>query len=234
MKLAIICAMDEELAAIWATIPMKRTNELEKAGNMYWQYSLGLHELITVVSGIGKVNAAVTTQILLDNFVVDGVINVGVAGSISPDLTFGDVVVASDLVEHDFDVTAFGDKLGQIPRMDTFSFATDENLNQLLTKNLQLPAGKLVTGRIVSGDQFIDDATKAAFLAQEFAAVACEMEGAAIAHTCYLNKVPVAVIRSLSDMAGQQGSSGAHSFNDLKFMAAARAAKVVVNLLEHI
>lgn len=231
MKLAIICAMDEELAAIWAAIPMKRTNELEKAGNMYWQYSLGLHELITVVSGIGKVNAAVTTQILLDNFAVDGVINVGVAGSISPDLTFGDVVVASDLVEHDFDVTAFGDKLGQIPRMDTFSFATDENLNQLLTKNLQLPAGKLVTGRIVSGDQFIDDATKAAFLAQEFAAVACEMEGAAIAHTCYLNKVPVAVIRSLSDMAGQQGSSGAHSFNDLKFMAAERAAVVVKNLI---
>lgn len=231
MKLAIICAMDEELAAIWAAIPMKLSSETEKAGNMYWQYSLSEHELIMAVSGIGKVNAAVTTQILLDNFAVDGVINVGVAGSVTPDLTFGDVVIASDLVEHDFDVTVFGEKLGQIPRLDTFSFATDELLNQLLVKNLQLPAGKLVSGRIVSGDQFIDDSKKAAFLAQEFNAVACEMEGAAIAHACYLNRVPVAVIRSLSDMAGQHDTSGAHSFNDLKFMAADRAAAVIKNLI---
>lgn len=230
MRLAIICAMDEELAEIWSTIPMKLIGKVEKARNLYWEYQIGEHSIIAVVSGIGKVNAAVTTQILLDNFTIDAVVNVGIAGSLSTDLTFGDVVIASDLVEHDVNTTVFGDRLGQIPRMDTFSFVADDELYKKLTCNLLLEDNKVVNGRIVSGDQFIDNAEQAKFLHNEFDALACEMEGAAIAHVCYLNQIPFAVVRSLSDMAGQ-GSSGMHSFNDLKYIAAQRAALVVKNLI---
>lgn len=233
MKIAIICAMEEELAAINQEISFPLVNTLTKAGNVYSEYRDGNNEIVTVVSGIGKVNAAITTQILLDNFTVDAVINVGVAGSLVPHLTFGDVVVASDLVEHDFDITAFGAPLGQIARMDTFSFAADEALNQRITTDLALADNQVVTGRIVSGDQFIDDGAKAKFLQTEFNALACEMEGAAIAHVCYVNKVPFAVIRALSDMAGQDGAAS-HSFEDLKYMAAERAATVAKHFLRRL
>lgn len=230
MRLAIICAMEEELAAIEAAVSLTLIAKLNKASNCYAEYQFGEHTLIMVVSGIGKVNAAVTTQILIENFAVDAIINVGVAGSLTRKLGFGDVVIATDLVEHDFDITAFGVPLGQIARMDTFSFAADTKLNALL-EQVNLVDNQLVLGRIVSGDQFIDDGKKAVFLHTEFTALACEMEGAAIAHVCYLNKIPFAVVRSLSDMAGQDGQ-GIHSFNELKEMAAERAALVIKNLLE--
>lgn len=230
MKLAIICAMEEELAAIEAAVSLSLVAKLDKASNSYAEYQFGEHTIILVVSGIGKVNAAVTTQILIDNFAPDAIVNVGVAGSLTRDLVFGDVVIATDLVEHDFDITAFGVPLGQIARMDTFSFAADAKLNELL-HSVSLLNHQVVLGRIVSGDQFIDNEQKALFLRNEFKALACEMEGAAIAHVCYLNKVPFAVVRSLSDMAGQDGQ-GIHSFNELKEMAAGRAALVVKNLME--
>ncbi len=232
MKLAIICAMDEELAAINNILNLSPTQQLTKAGNTYSVYEYGLHTLVTVVSGIGKVNAAVTTQTLLNHFTVDAVINVGVAGSLIPELSFGDVVIADDLVEHDFDITAFGVPLGQIARMDTFSFIADSKLNDIL-KTVELTGHNVRCGRIVSGDQFIDSADRAKFLHSEFNALACEMEGAAIAHVCYLNQMPFAVVRSLSDMAGQD-NKGVHSFNELKDMAASRAALVVKYLMENI
>lgn len=229
-KIAIICAMEEELEEIQKLIDHPVNHKFVKAGNTYYEYETAKYEIIAVVSGIGKVNAAITTQILLDNHAVDYVINVGVAGSLSRDLVFGDVVVATDLVEHDFDITAFGVPLGQIARMDTFSFKADEFLNETILKNTTLPENKIVSGRIVSGDQFIDDAKKAEFLHQQFEASACEMEGAAIAHVCYLNNVPFTVVRALSDMAGQDGAA-IHSFNELKFMAASRAAVVIKHFL---
>ncbi len=232
MKIALICAMEEELAEILENVPLKLSSEVSIAKNCYTRYSYNHHEIIAVICGIGKVNAAITTQALIDNFELDAVINVGVAGSLTLELGFGDVVIAEDLVQHDFDITAFGVPLGQIARMDTFSFAADRELIQLLA-TISLPDNKLVTGRIVSGDQFIDDKVKAQQLYREFNALACEMEGAAVAHVCYVNNVPFAVIRSLSDMAGQDGEA-IHTFNDLKYMASQRAALVVRNLLERI
>ena len=163
MKLAIICAMEEELAAIEAAVSLNLVAKLDKASNSYAEYKFGEHTIILVVSGIGKVNAAVTTQILIDNFAPDAIVNVGVAGSLTRDLVFGDVVIATDLVEHDFDITAFGVPLGQIARMDTFSFAADAKLNELL-HSVSLLNHQVVLGRIVSGDQFIDDEQKALFL----------------------------------------------------------------------
>jgi len=233
MKIGIICAMEEELAEIIKDVKLELIAKHFHAGNDYLEYHCGNHLVIVVVSGIGKVNAAITTQLMIDKFSPDKIINVGVAGSLNKGLIFGDVVVAEDLVQHDFDITPFGVKLGQIARMDIFAFPTDAQLKQKIVNDIVLPENKVVKGRIVSGDQFIDDKVKAEFLANEFEALACEMEGAAIAHVCYLNNVPVCVIRSLSDMAGQHGIA-IHSFNDLKNMAASRAAMVVSSLLEKI
>lgn len=233
MNLAVICAMEEELAEIQKLIELPLIKTIEKASNTYFQYSDSKNNIIAVVSGIGKVNAAITTQVLLDSFAIDAVINVGVAGSLTKDLQFGDVVIASDLVEHDFDITAFGVPLGQIARMDTFSFVSNDELNQKILNSITLDGSRVMIGRIVSGDQFIDDAKKAQFLNEQFNALACEMEGAAIAHVCYVNKIPFTVIRALSDMAGQDGLA-IHSFNDLKYMAANRAALVVKNFLGNI
>lgn len=230
MKLAIICAMDEELSAVKDILNVKPVNEICKAGNIYSEFIIGDKTIIAVVSGIGKVNAAITTQVLLDNFSVDYVINVGVAGSLSSDLNFGDVVIATDLVQHDCDVTAFGLPKGQIPRMDTFSFKADDELNKKIFKNLNLTHNQAVAGRIVSGDQFIDDGVIAQQLHKDFDALACEMEGAAIAHVCYVNSMPFTVVRALSDMAGQDGIA-VHSYDELKEMAADRAASVIRGLL---
>lgn len=238
MNIAIICAMSEELHSVQQQIKMPLIAQVEKANNRYYKYSDEKNTVVAVISGIGKVNAAVTTQILLDNFDIDYVLNVGVAGSISKVLSFGDVVVAKDLVQHDFDITAFGYKLGQIARLDTFSFQTDQWLSDLLLEGLTSEKGlknqNISYGRIVSGDQFINDAEKADFLYQEFNAIACEMEGAAVAHVCYLNKKPFAVVRALSDMAGQASDDASSSFERLKIMAADCAALAIKQLLERI
>ncbi|RTL12888.1 MAG: 5'-methylthioadenosine/adenosylhomocysteine nucleosidase [Neisseriaceae bacterium] len=233
MKLAIICAMDEELSQIDGELGWSPIRSINLAGNTYNEYVYAGHSVISVKCGIGKVNAAIATQALLNNFATDYVINVGIAGNLSQELKFGDVVIANDLVEHDFDMSSFGVPLGQIVGVNTFSFVADSWLKELLTRRIQLESNQVVCGRIVSGDQFIDDAGKAAFLRSEFNALACEMEGAAIAHVCYANKIPFAVIRSLSDMAGQDGDAF-HSFTELKEMAAKRAALVVKNLLREI
>ncbi len=233
MKLAIICAMDEELSQIDLELGWTPLHSISLAGNVYHEYFYAGHRVISTKCGIGKVNAAIATQALLANFTVDYVVNVGVAGSLSKELKFGDIVIADDLIEHDFDMRSFGVPLGQIIGVNTFSFAADNWLKELLTRKVQLESNQVVSGRIVSGDQFIDDAAKAEFLHCEFNALACEMEGAAIAHVCYANQIPFAVIRSLSDMASQDGDAF-HSFTDLKEMAAKRAALVVKNLLREL
>lgn len=233
MKIALICALEEESAGILAQVPLTARRTHEYGHCQYTEYDHDQHQVLMTVCGIGKVNAAIATQTLISKFAVDAVINVGVAGSLSTQLTFGDVVLADDLVQHDFDVTAFGSVKGQIARMNTFSFLADANLNKLLIDDVVMANNKIMLGRIVSGDQFIDDAITAKRLAREFNALACEMEGAAVAHVCHVNKVPFAVVRSVSDMAGQDGQAS-KSFDDLKEMAASRAALMVENLFKRL
>ncbi|MFN7095118.1 MAG: 5'-methylthioadenosine/S-adenosylhomocysteine nucleosidase, partial [Burkholderiales bacterium] len=117
MKIGIICAMEEELTSILQHLNL--TCQINQEYGLVLQKAQYLqHELAFILSGIGKVNAAIHSQFMINQFNPDYVINVGVAGSLSPDLTFGDVVIANDLIQHDIDVAAFGIPLGQIPRMD--------------------------------------------------------------------------------------------------------------------
>lgn len=205
MVIGIIGAMDEEVRKLKDEMTIE--NRLAKAKMEFFSGKLWDKDVVVVTCGIGKVNAAVCAQILVDDFKVDRVINVGVAGGIGEAIVPGDVVIASDLVQHDMDTTAFGDKYGQIPRLDTFDFKCDAMLIDAAKEACSnIHSHKSYVGRIVTGDQFIANVDKIRWLNSEFSALACEMEGGSIAHVCYLNVVPFVVIRSISDNA----NTGAH------------------------
>ena len=205
MTLGIIAAMSEELEILLKDMEVK--SKETKANMTFHQGTLLGQEVVAVVCGIGKVNAAVCTQILASEYKVSSVINVGVAGGIGKDIYPGDVVIAENLVQYDMDTTAFGDPMGQIPRMDTFDFKCDEKLVETAKAACDEASNfKTFSGRIVSGDMFVASLDKIKWLEKEFGALACEMEGASIAHVCYLNNIPFVVVRSISDNA----NNGAH------------------------
>lgn len=205
MIFGIIAAMSEELEILLKDMDLE--DKKVKANMTFNKGKLWGKDVVAVVCGIGKVNAAICTQILASEYNVDKIINVGVAGGIGKEIYPGDIVIADNLVEHDMDTTAFGDPHGQIPRMDTFDFKCDAALVEAAKKACN-SLGDIHTfvGRIVSGDVFVADIEKIQWLEKEFSALSCEMEGASIAHTCYLNNIPFVVIRSISDNA----NNGAH------------------------
>ncbi len=228
MSIGIIGAMDEELELLLNnTKILKRENK----ANMEFNFGKLLEkEVVIVRCGIGKVNAAICTQILIDDFSVSRVINVGIAGGIGKDVLPGDIVIAENLVQHDMDTTAFGDKIGQIPRVDTYDFKCDSTLITQAKKACEgFKATNYFTGRIVSGDQFIADIEKITWLNKEFNALACEMEGASIAQVCYLNNIPFVVIRSISDNA----NNGAHmDYEKFKLVAVKNSTSIIENMLK--
>ncbi|MBD7912528.1 5'-methylthioadenosine/adenosylhomocysteine nucleosidase [Clostridium cibarium] len=205
MTLGIIAAMSEELEILLQDMSLEVKKV--KANMTFNKGKLWGKDVVAVVCGIGKVNAAICTQILASEYKVDKVINVGVAGGIGKEIYPGDIVIADNLVEHDMDTTAFGDPHGQIPRMDTFDFKCDTELVELARKACKsIKDINTFVGRIVSGDEFVASIEKIQWLEKEFSALSCEMEGASIAHVCYLNNIPFVIIRSISDNA----NNGAH------------------------
>lgn len=199
--IGIIGAMQEEVEQITAVMEIEK--EETKAGMTFKAGRLSGKDVVIVVSGIGKVNAAICTQILVDDFNVDYVINTGIAGSLDASIDIGDIVISSDVLHHDVDATNFGYELGQVPRMDTLSFKADKRLIDIAKAACEKVIPEIGThiGRVVSGDQFISDkATKERIIA-DFGGFCTEMEGASIAHTAYLNNVPFVILRAISDKA---------------------------------
>jgi adenosylhomocysteine nucleosidase len=228
MIIGIIGAMDEEVEILLKEIVIEKKEV--KAMMEFNCGSLWGQKVVVVRSGIGKVNAAVCAQILVDDFQVEAIINVGIAGGIGENINPGDVVIADNLVQHDMDTSAFGDRIGQIPRLDTFDFKCSKDLvGKAKEACSNLNNVKSFVGRIVTGDQFIADALKIKWLSNEFDAIACEMEGASIAQVCHLNSVPFVVIRSISDNA----STGAHmDYEKFKYIAVENSVVIVRNMLK--
>lgn len=199
--IGIIGAMQEEVEQIVAVMDVER--EETKASMTFKAGKLSGQDVVIVVSGIGKVNAAICTQILVDDFKVDYVINTGIAGSLNAAIDIGDIVISSDVLHHDMDATNFGYPLGQVPRMDTLSFPADKHLIEVAKNACAKAVPEIGThvGRIVSGDQFISDKAVKERITKNFNGFCTEMEGASIAHTAYLNKVPFVIIRAISDKA---------------------------------
>lgn len=204
--LGIIGAMDEEVAKVKEE--MRDVEVLSRASMDFYKGVINGHSAVVVRSGIGKVNAAMCAQILVDEYKVDAIINTGIAGSLDAAIDIGDIVLSTDTLEHDMDAVAFGYPLGQIPRMDTLSFEADARLREIAKEACEKvnPEIKVFEGRVVSGDQFVSDKNKKKWLVDNFAGSCTEMEGAAIAHAAYLNKVPFLIIRAISDKADDSAS----------------------------
>lgn len=222
--LGIIGAMDEEVVKIKEHMTQVENKKI--ASMEFWKGKVKEREVVVVRSGIGKVNAAICTQIMADVYHVDAVINTGIAGSLNADINIGDIVLSTDAVEHDMDAVTFGYPLGQVPRMDTFSFKADERLRKIAKETcLRVnPDVEVFEGRVVSGDQFVSDKAKKEWLIENFAGYCTEMEGAAIAHAAYLNDVPFLIIRAISDKADDSASVDYPAFE-------AKAIEHSVNLL---
>lgn len=230
MVIGIISAMKEELEQLINELKLEK--KIKKANMEFNSGKLYGKDIVMVVCGIGKVNAAVCTQILIDEFNVDKIINVGVAGGIPAEIMPGDVVIAENLLQHDMDTSKFGDKIGQIPRLDTYDFKCDSELvNMARNASESMKTHKTFVGRIISGDQFICSVDKIKWLSKQFDASACEMEGASIAQVCYLNKKPFVVIRSISDNA----NNGAHiDYEVFKGMAVINSNNIIRYMLREL
>ena len=201
MRIGIIGAMEEEVAQLKKE--MQEEEILDYASMQFCKGVLCGKDVVVVRSGIGKVNAGICAQILADKFDVDILINTGIAGSLDATIDIGDMVISTDLVEHDMDASIFGDPVGQIPRMDTFSFPAEPSLvEKAVAANQEVnPDIQTFTGRIVSGDQFVSSSEVKERLVTTFQAKCTEMEGAAIAHAAYLNGISCVIIRAISDKA---------------------------------
>ena len=197
----IIGAMEEEVAALKEAMEVQET--AEQASMTFCRGVLCGKEVVVVRSGIGKVNAGLCAQILVDRFHVDTLINTGIAGSLDARIDIGDMVVSTDALHHDMDATQFGYPAGQVPRMEVMSFPADEELvrKAVLANGKANPDIHTYTGRVASGDQFVASKEVKEKIAASFQPLCVEMEGAAIAQAAYLNKVSYVIIRAISDKA---------------------------------
>lgn len=149
-------------------------------------------------SGVGKVNAAICTQLLITYYGVDVILNYGIAGALSKELSVGDIIIATGIVQYDFDTTEFGEIKGWVENLKTEKLETTESINKELFLT-NLIDTTVVLGKIVSGDKFVSSIKERNSLRKEFLAVACDMESGAIAQVCLQNKVPFAVVKGISD-----------------------------------
>ena len=226
--IGIIGAMDEEVSQIVEV--MEITENYEKASMVFKKGVLNGKDVVIVRSGIGKVNAAVCTQILVDKFNVDYVINTGIAGSLKAEIDIADIVLSGDVLHHDVDATGFGYALGQIPRMDVLSFKADERLIDLGRKACEKAAPNVGVhiGRVVSGDQFISDKDVKDRIIKNFDGYCTEMEGAAIAQTAYLNQVPFLILRAISDKADDSATMDYPTFEAMAIKNSVEILKELV------
>lgn len=201
VMIGIIGAMEEEVSKIKSL--MLISQQITKAGMNFTKGKLEKKDVVVVRSGIGKVNAGICTQILIDLFNVDLVINTGIAGAIDNMLDIGDIVVSTDALQTDMDASGFGYEIGQIPRMDTKAFKADEYLVNLAVEKCRdiLKNNNVFKGRISTMDKFVSDNDLKNKIKRDFGAYCTEMEGAAIAQTAYLNDIKFIIIRAISDRA---------------------------------
>ena len=231
-KIGIIGAMEVEVNFLRKLMGDSVT-KTEAGGILFEEGKIHGVDAVLVRSGVGKVNAALCAQRLALQFACSHIINTGIAGAMAHGLGVMDFVVSSDAVYHDVDATGFGYKAGQIPQMDVFSFEADKNMVEAAKKAFresELAEGhKMIEGRIATGDQFISEKGIKAKIAENFSPACVEMEGAAIAHASYLNKVPFVILRCMSDMADDLSSNG-YDFNEP--VAAELSARVVEKMIQ--
>lgn len=228
VKLGLIGAMKEEIELFHEH--MHDVREVSRAGITFYEGQFFGKAVVVCKSGVGKVNAAVCTQLLVDLFQVDAVIFTGVAGALDPGLNIGDIVVSTECMQHDIDVTALGFAKGVIPYQETSVFAAAEDLRKLAAAaSDKLFAGRAKEGRILSGDQFLADREAVKTLFEQLGGSCVEMEGAAVAQVCSMNGIPFVVVRSMSDKA----DGSAHvNFAEFTVQASENSYRIVEEIVK--
>lgn len=229
--IGIIGAMEVEVAILKEK--MEDVRIIKKASMDFYEGILAGKKVVVVRSGIGKVNAGICAQILADVFSVDAIINTGIAGSLNKNINIGDIVLSTDVVQHDMDATGFGYRKGQIPQMPVFFFNADDNLRRLAAEVCKEvnPDIQVFEGRIASGDQFVCDQYVKNRIVSEFSAYATEMEGAAIGQAAYLNEIPFLVVRAISDKAD---GSAQMDYSEFEKAAVDHSVRLTLNMLARI
>ncbi|GGF85404.1 5'-methylthioadenosine/S-adenosylhomocysteine nucleosidase [Paenibacillus albidus] len=227
LRTGIIGAMDEEIKLLLEGMQEKETTI--KAGITYSTGTVFGQPVVLCKSGVGKVNAAVTTQILIDSFGVTQVLFTGVAGALHPELNIGDIVISSRCMQHDMDATALGFARGTIPYQEVSSFPADPELILQAEKACRELKQTYLTGIVLSGDQFIASSDTVALLRDQLEGSCAEMEGAAVAQVCFMNNIPYLVIRSMSDKA----DGSAHvNFAEFTVAASERSHAILERILQ--
>lgn len=227
MKLGIIGAMDEEIERLRSA--MHYRSEHQTGGCTFYTGTMGKVDVVLVKSGIGKVNAAIATTLLIQQYKPQYVMNCGSAGGFHKDLQVGDIVISTEVRYHDVDATVFGYEYGQIPQMPPVFEADPKLIGLAVAGARQIPNINVTEGLIASADSFMDDAERVAFVTSKFPdLLAADMEAAAIGQTCLRFDVPFVIIRSLSDIAGHKANT---SFGRFLQTAAAHSAAVIQSVV---
>ena len=227
MRLGIIGAMQMEIENLQPSI--KDSVKETISGISFVKGEIDGIEVVAAVSGVGKVFAAVCTEIMILHFGVDHVINIGVAGSLVKDLKVLDVAVATSAVQHDMNTSALGDPLGLVSGINVINFEADKELNEVVCQALTDMGIAHETGVIASGDLFVDTDKQRNKIHMNFNAMAADMEGGSIAHVCYINNVPFTLIRSISDADGS-----AMDYNTFAGKAAQQSIAIVLEVIERL
>ncbi|WP_080146190.1 5'-methylthioadenosine/adenosylhomocysteine nucleosidase [Marinilactibacillus piezotolerans] len=229
MKIGIIAAMEQEVRVLVDHIEHKETQTI--ANQTFFNGTINHQEVTVVQSGIGKVNAAIATALLIQTFKVDAVMNTGSAGGIKEGLHVGDLVLSTELTYNDVDAQVFGYDFGQVPQMPT-RYQADAQLIEQVAAAAEQTGWSIIQGLIVTGDSFIADQKRTSEIRAAFSeALVTEMEGTAVAQTCYQFDVPVIVIRALSDTADEEASV---SFDTFIEQAGKQSADMVLQFLTNL
>lgn len=198
--IGIIGAMDIEVDALADSMSRKKVTEI--SGIKFYQGKLCGKDVVIAKCGIGKVFASICAQTMILKFNPSVIINTGVAGTLDSEIHVLDIAIATGVVQHDMDTSALGDPVGLISGINVVEFKADDLVIKSLKNACESVKSFCKQGIIATGDKFIHDLQDKAWLKSQFSAIACEMEGGAIGHTCYVNKVPFGIIRAISDGEG--------------------------------
>ena len=228
--IGIIGAMDEEVERLIKEADISSTETV--ADMVFHIGNLEGRQVVIVKCGMGKVNAGICAQLLISLYNANRIINTGFAGSLLKGLNIGDIVVSSEAVQHDYDVSPIGFKKGEIPFTGIVAFPADKELVNSACRILSetLPDVRVFSGRICSGDQFISEKAAKERICSEFGGLCCEMEGAAVAQVCYLNKVPFIILRAISDSADETAGEE-FNFSVFQSSVAAEFANAIIKLI---
>ena len=230
IKTGIIGAMDVEVNTLKEALEEKSISTI--AGMEFCEGRLDGADVVVVKCSVGKVNAAACTQILIDRFGVDRIINTGVAGSLDASIDIGDIVVSTEAIQHDMDVTALGYARGEIPYSGKSVFPADEEMRACALEAVKAAAPEVhaFEGRVCSGDQFISSHEQKDSIISSVGGLCCEMEGAAIAQVCSLNGTPFVILRAISDKADD---SAEMSYGEFERAAAENCAAITRYMIAH-